>query len=103
MSSINVKYITPVRVFTVKYLCCTNTKPSRVKITDPRLKESVSVTFMKWTQGMTEDVTQTACNYLTSQGWSCVGRNSFAGVVIVADPLTKSLKKNRSKHGASNS
>ena len=93
MSSISdFQYTETVRVLTVKYLGPTNHKPSRVKITDPRLKEETTIGFHTWTQGMTEDITQTACNYLTSQGWDCVGRNSFAGIVIVADPLTKSLR-----------
>ncbi len=87
------EYVETVRVLKVKYLPPTKTKPARIKITDPRLKEAATIGFHTWAGSMRLEATQVACNYLASQKWSCVGRNSFAGVVIVTDPPTKSLKR----------
>tara|TARA_R110000824_G_scaffold202465_2_gene386727 strand:- start:38 stop:382 length:345 start_codon:yes stop_codon:yes gene_type:complete len=69
------------RVLQFKYLPCTERKASRVKITDPRFKQSVIIPFdSEYTHAG-----QVAVAYLLEKGWSVSGINSDAGVIIMTD------------------
>jgi len=84
------KHIRSVRTLQVKYLAWTNHRPCRVKITDPKLKQSVTITFHSYCRG--ESITETACVFLQEQHWEVIGRNEAAGIVLVADDYQRPLK-----------
>lgn len=70
------------RVLQFKYLPWTERKPSRVKITDPRFKQSIIIPF---DSDEYNHAGQVAVAYLLDKGWSVSGINSDAGVIIMSD------------------
>ena len=67
------------RILNFKYLGPTNTKGSRVKITDKRFQRSKTVAFdYRFTNAV-----EVAVDYLLSQGWDVAGTNSDVGVIIM--------------------
>jgi len=69
------------RVLNFKYLSATNHKGSRVKITDPRFKKSVTIGF----NSIYDNCGEVAVEYLLKNGWAVSGINEDAGVVILSD------------------
>jgi len=67
------------RILNYKYLGPTNTKGSRVRITDKRFQRSKIVTF----DDQFSTAAEVAVDYLLSQGWDVVGTNSDVRVIIM--------------------
>tara|TARA_R100000234_G_scaffold118158_1_gene98035 strand:- start:229 stop:522 length:294 start_codon:yes stop_codon:yes gene_type:complete len=69
------------RILTCKYLGPTNTRDSRVKITDKRYKKSVTIPFDHTYNGVCE----VAVAYLLERGWKVFGISEDLGVVIMSE------------------
>lgn len=67
------------RILNFKYSGPTDTKGSRVRITDKRFERSKTIPY----DHQFSNAAEVAVDYLLSQGWDVVGTNSDVGVIIM--------------------
>tara|TARA_R100000458_G_C8181143_1_gene178152 strand:+ start:374 stop:652 length:279 start_codon:yes stop_codon:yes gene_type:complete len=70
-----------VRVLNFKYLGPTNTKGSRVKITDKWFGQSVTIS----SDYRFNNAAESAVAYLLERGWAVSGVNSESGIIIMSE------------------
>tara|TARA_R100000388_G_C7119904_1_gene100474 strand:- start:108 stop:386 length:279 start_codon:yes stop_codon:yes gene_type:complete len=70
-----------VRVLNFKYLGPTNTKGSRVKITDKWFGQSVTIS----SDYRFSSAAESAVAYLLERGWAVSGVNSESGIIIMSE------------------
>lgn len=70
-----------VRVLNYKYLGPTNTKGSRVKITDKWFGQSVTISY----DYRFSSAAESAVAYLLERGWAVSGVNSESGIIIMSE------------------
>jgi hypothetical protein len=72
---------TNTRIIGFKYLGPTNTRGSRIKLTDKRFERSKTIPYdYRYTSAV-----EGAAAYLIENGWRVVGSNSDHGVLIIGD------------------